>query len=207
VRSDLAQTGRGEPLAAEEPLAAVLERVLRDLPAAHAGGVREHDLLALLARRGVRGFLPERGAGLLDLYRRHFRLFHHLYGLRRALRRRREADLEIHCLGIRWLPYRNPDTRLPAAEDPVEAWYADLSRLDRTGPDEVEEILAGGWRLLRARLARERALAALGLEDPVDDAAIRRRWHALALRHHPDRGGSAVRFRELSAAVAALRAA
>jgi DnaJ-domain-containing protein 1 len=35
---------------------------------------------------------------------------------------------------------------------------------------------------------RRAALAELGLQDPVDDATIKRRYRRLAMRHHPDQG-------------------
>lgn len=47
----------------------------------------------------------------------------------------------------------------------------------------------------------------LGVEPGADAAAIHRAYRKLAWRHHPDRGGSAARMRELNIAFAQLRAA
>ena len=45
----------------------------------------------------------------------------------------------------------------------------------------------------------------LGVEPGADPAAVHAAYRRLAWRHHPDRGGSSARMRELNAAYAALR--
>lgn len=51
---------------------------------------------------------------------------------------------------------------------------------------------------------RTAALAVLGLAEPTDWPAIRRRYRELAGRHHPDRGGEAGRLQEIHAALRIL---
>eukprot|EP00965_Chrysotila_dentata_P236572 6201394-Pleurochrysis_carterae.AAC.3 len=40
----------------------------------------------------------------------------------------------------------------------------------------------------------------LGLSDEASDAEIKRAYRALSLRHHPDKGGDAAKFKELTSA-------
>ena len=47
-------------------------------------------------------------------------------------------------------------------------------------------------------------MAVLDLRDPIDAAAIKRRYRRLAMRHHPDRGGDGQRLGETNAALAVL---
>lgn len=53
---------------------------------------------------------------------------------------------------------------------------------------------------------RRTALALLGLDGPLDPAALKGRFRELARTHHPDRGGDAATFRRLQDAYALLRA-
>ncbi|GAB4262227.1 DNA-J related domain-containing protein [Deferrisoma sp.] len=173
--------------------------VLRD----HPEGLREYDLLERL-----RGDGPLRGLTALELFRVHFLLFHHLYRLRRALERASRGSLEIHVLRIRLLPLqaaaRNP-AGLPAAPDPLETYYLDLTHLARTGEEDVREMLRWFWKQFRVYHRGEEALAALGLGPQAGPAEVRRRFRALAREHHPDAGGDPERFREITRAMAVLR--
>ncbi len=166
-------------------------------------GLREYELLERL-----RGDGPLRGLDELELFRVHFLLFHHLYRLRRALERAGRGSLEIHVLRIRLLPLQGPAPNprcLPAAPDPLAAYYLDLGHLVRTRADDVREMLRWFWRRFRIHDRKEDALRALGLEPGAPVGAIRRRFRLLARQHHPDLGGDPERFREVVAAMEVLR--
>ena len=73
---------------------------------------------------------------------------------------------------------------------------------------EVEALLAGFWQAFCRQVepvARLAALAVLGLPETASQADIRRRWKALALAHHPDRGGELARFQAIELAWRTLR--
>ncbi|WP_025323846.1 DNA-J related domain-containing protein [Deferrisoma camini] len=170
----------------------------------HPAGLREYELLERL-----RGDGPLRGLGELELFRVHFLLFHHLYRLRQALERNGRGSLEIHVLRIRLLPLQGPapnPRRLPAAPDPLAAYYLDLGHLVRTRADDVREMLRWFWRRFRIHMRREDALRVLGLGPGASGGEIRRRFRLLARQHHPDLGGDPERFREVVAAMEVLRA-
>ena len=88
--------------------------------------------------------------------------------------------------------------------DPLRCYYLDLDQLYATGPDEVAALLNAFWVRMGRLDCREDALQVLGLSDPVDDAAIRRRYRELVMVHHPDRGGETARLQLINAAVADL---
>lgn len=164
--------------------------------ASHPQGLKEHKLLAILRQRGLPVF-SAKGHDPLALFRSHFLLFHLLYTLRDRLRLDNEADIEIHCLEIRLRPYQGIETMLPGFPDHLRAYYLDLNHLEEADRRSVEEMLSGFWKRFQAYDARPRYLAALGLNDPVSEAEVKRRYRELALIHHPDRGGETERFRQI----------
>jgi DnaJ-domain-containing protein 1 len=162
----------------------------------------EHALLGALRERQVAGF-EGRPADDLGLFRQHFLLFHLLYRLRDRWRAEASADLEIGPLCIARLAYRPGEAAL-AADDPLRAYYLDLTQLAATGAEEVAALLAGVDRRLRADSKREAALTVLGLDASADFAATKAHYRRLAMRHHPDRGGDPQRLQAINDAMAVL---
>lgn len=183
-----------------EPELQRLYAILRD----HPEGLREYELLAL-----VRGDGPLRGLDELALFRVHFLLFHHLHRLRVALERAGSGSLEIHCLRVRLLPLQagapNPEA-LPAAPDPLAAYYLELGNLSRTTREEVQDLLRWFWRRYSVHGREGEALEVLGLSAGSSPAEIRRRYRSLVRAHHPDRGGDGESFRRVVEAMQVLRA-
>jgi hypothetical protein len=186
-------------------MSADLESALLDLLWRQPQGWREFDLLAVLEEGGQPGFDSECDRSRAGLYRRHFRLFHALYELRDRLREEATADLHVHCLDIRLFAYHNPERRLPAELDGLREYYRDPDRIGALTEQEVEALIRDGLERVVARERRDAALLVLDLIDPVSSSDIRRRFHALALQHHPDLGGDLRRFQKISAAAALLR--
>lgn len=173
-----------------------------DLLRAAPEGMSEHVLLKALQAR-LPGALPAELLDPLQLFRAHFLLFHVLYRLRDALRAQGRAELVIDPLGIRLLPYA-PGREALAADDALRAYYLDPGHLQTTTGEEVAVLLARFHARLKGGASRARALAELGLADPVSDAQIKRRYRRLAQRHHPDRGGDAQRLQAINAALRIL---
>ncbi|WP_440997618.1 DNA-J related domain-containing protein [Arhodomonas sp. SL1] len=179
----------------------LLEELLRE---AAPAALSEFELIRVLQARSD---VPEiDGASLstpLGLYRTHFLLFHTLYRLAERLAAGGEA-LEIHCLRIRLLPASPQGTSRPAMPDPLREFYAEHVNLEEVDELQVQRLLGSFWGRFAAGEERGHALAVLGLEDPVDDAEIKRAYRRLAMRHHPDRGGDGERLREIHHAVRVL---
>ena len=184
--------------AIDQRLSETVLRLLRNAPE----GLSEHELIGALAR-GEQPLLKEPFADLLSTFRAHCRLFNALYRLRDTLWERREAHLEIDPLRLRLLPYSEGRAGL-AENDALREYYLDLDGLEAVDEAEVARLLATFYAKLKGGPQRARALAALGLEDPVEDDLIRQTYRRLAQRHHPDRGGDTARLQQINAAMAVL---
>ena len=170
---------------------------------AHPSGIGEYELIRALKKRGFFEFLPAPPAEPHQLFRAHFLLFHALYELRDRLSSSQRGLLQIEPLCIRRLPWSAGDSSL-TTPDPLRAYYLDWKNLDGTTQDDVCDLIASFWRQIGRIDGRKEALAALGLEDPVDDETIKRAWRRLAMQHHPDRGGDNERLQAINAAVDCL---
>lgn len=168
----------------------------------HPEGISEHDLIRHLRKTGCPEIpeIPERD--LFSLFRTHFRLFHALYRLRDDLRTRRLGELVADPLQIRIEPWKPGRPGLKQF-DRLAAYYADLSNLDRTSPEDVARMIREARKLQRTS-EREQALEVLGLESCASATTIKRRYRELAMAWHPDRGGDVRRFQELQVAYAFL---
>ena len=180
-------------------LAETLLAILR----AHPDGLSEHDLIRKLVNDDP-AFGPDAYTDELSLFQCHFILFHHLYRLRDELWNNREGDLAIHCLKIALRPFPDGTDCLPATPDPLRDYYLDLTHLEKTGKQEVLEMLDTFWLRYTRNDRRAEALAALGLADPVDAPEIKRRYRELAMEHHPDRGGEMEKLQAINAAMGLL---
>lgn len=184
-----------------DTLATRLEAVLADMPR----GISEHDLIRHLRRNGCSEIPELRDRDLYGLFRTHFRLFHALYRLRDRLRGERVAELVPDPMRIRLEPWR-PGTGELDQRDELAAFYADLSRLESTRPEDVTRLVTGLQQRQRRVARRKEALAVLGLDEHEPDHSIKRRYRQLAMQWHPDRGGDAARFQELQEAMEILGA-
>ncbi len=88
--------------------------------------------------------------------------------------------------------------------DELASFYADLSHLESTRPEDVARMVAGLQKHQGRAARRKEALAVLGLDEHEPDDRIKRRYRRLAMQWHPDRGGDATRFQELQEAMVVL---
>ncbi|MBL8259965.1 MAG: DnaJ domain-containing protein [Candidatus Competibacteraceae bacterium] len=187
---------------------AELEHQLLELLSAAPNGLSEYALLKQL-RTCNKGFAEFDARQPLSLFRGHFLLFHALYRLRDRVRQERRGWLAIEPLAIVLHPSPAETLPMQASLAPPEAdhlreWYGDWNRWETATAADVLEWLRQFRVLRQAGGQRARALAALGLQDPVDQTAIRQQYRRLAMQHHPDRGGDGLRLREINAAWAVL---
>jgi hypothetical protein len=189
-----------DPLSAKTYSIDSLIEVIADSLQTHPHGLSEYELIQLAKNSGHFEFLDPPPADPYDLFRAHFLLFHALYRLRDRWRRTQVADLEIDTLKIKRLPYRQGQAALTTS-DTLREYYLDLSHLETTTSREVHELIASFWMRLQRRDQRAEALKELGLVDPVDDETITKAYRRMAMKHHPDRGGSKTRLQALNRAV------
>ena len=160
--------------------------------------------------------LREQGAPLLGdldftdtlhLFRGHFLLFHVLYRLADQLGREGGWRLDISPLTIQLVAAHGCGAMLPMQRDGLRDYYLDMGQLETTTSADVRAMLAGAWTRLHAVSEVGKALEVLGLREPADAATIRRSYRRMAMRAHPDRGGSTQCLQALNAALATLKAA
>jgi hypothetical protein len=180
-----------------------LRTLLAEMLGTHPGGLSEHEIIKRLGR-GKDSPFHRPFSDSLSLFRAHFLLFHALYGLREQLWRDHSGHLEISPLRVILRPYRTRETEAIAERDPLRDYYMDLRHLEDTTAEDVETLLDAFWLGLDGNERRREALAVLGLEEPVDFAAIKRRYRRLAMEHHPDRGGDKERLQAINGAMAFL---
>jgi hypothetical protein len=182
-----------------------IQAILGDILNANPAGLTEHELLKILAEHEVSLFGEDYFNSPLGLFQRHFLLFHCLYLLRDKLRAAQRSDMEIHCLGIRQIPYRNTPSAHPAQFDPLAAYYLDLDNFTNTDEQEVLRLLDGFWKRFASDEQRDKALTVMELAYPTSYPEIRQQYRRLAMQCHPDRGGELAQFQKLEWAMGILR--
>ncbi len=173
---------------------------------AHDSGLREYTLMEILCAKSLPPFDTKHAANSLDLFRRHFIVFHCLYRIRDHWRAQGHADLGINALQIQRLPYSCPRSTSPARMDSLRNYYLDWRNWVNTDAAEVERLLRGFQTRAHANQLRDDALRTLGLTDPVHTAVIKKTYRRLVMRHHPDRGGDTQQLQNLNAAMTVLSA-
>ncbi|MGD9386558.1 MAG: DNA-J related domain-containing protein [Thioalkalispiraceae bacterium] len=182
----------------------LVEQVLQN----HQKAISEYEFLSELATRHP--FFAEKAEATysLNLFQRHFLLFHCLYVLEQQYQANGTGQLVISALEIRLLPAINHTNKLHSSAlttpDSVRDYYLDFSNFENTGANEVDELLGKFWLALARHDARADALRLLGLTDPVNDNIIRRKYRELVMQHHPDRGGNIKIIQQLNSAISKL---
>lgn len=178
-------------------------QVLLDILGKFPEGLSEYDLISQLKIESGDIDIPEYRDDTQALFKLHFLLFHTLYRLRDQLHAEKKGHLELGPLNIRLLPYVKGMTAI-STHDPLREYYLDLSELESTTEQDVYDMLASFWIKVSKQDGRGDALAQLGLEDPVDDSTIKKRYRELVMEHHPDRGGQKEQLQIINVAVSML---
>ena len=182
---------------------------VKELLAKTATPFTEFGLIQALKARGLVD--PGYSRSSLELFRVHFLVFNALYSLRPKLYDQ-GWYLEISPLALYLRPLAKGEEERALVQDGDSAlrdFYLDWNEYRAATRESVEDLLADFWRRMQspARLAPEsrcEALAQLDLHDPVSPEAIKRQYRRLAMRHHPDRGGSETELQKINAAMAVL---
>ena len=179
--------------------------LLHSILSARPEGMAEHELLDVLQGEEIPLFVENERHDPLEIFQRHFLLFHLLYGLRDKLRQERSGDISIHCLKIVLQPPPRADgVSLPEVRDPLRDYYLDLGQLKDVERSDVEAMLERFWQMYAGYNCRDEALSILGLNEEAGRDEVKQRYRQLVRRHHPDRGGDPERFRQVKEAADSL---
>ena len=83
----------------------------------------------------------------------------------------------------------------------MREYYSDVSNLIITTARDVDKLIASFWNRFQKTDERAEALAALGLNDPVDEKSIKMAYRRMVMKHHPDRGGDKEQLQLVNAAL------
>lgn len=115
-----------------------------------------------------------------------------------------DTDTGRYCL----LPLM-PDCELHRGQAPevdsMKSYYLDWRNFEGMTTETLGLLMEGFFRWMGKAGAVRAALETLGLPEKTNHRAAKARWRQLSLEHHPDRGGDAQRFQELSAAWTVLK--
>ncbi|TVP53153.1 MAG: molecular chaperone DnaJ [Halomonadaceae bacterium] len=141
------------------------------------------------------------------LYPPHFLVFHVLHHWRHELHQEGLETLEIGPLHIQLRPLIQPRGQQLDSHDALAAFYLDLDNLNLS-QESIEGMVDNFWRGVQppGNEALESACATLAVDCPPPSLAIvRGQFRRLAMRHHPDRGGSTQQLQSLNEAMAVVR--
>ena len=169
-----------------------LEKILKQLPL----GIKEYDLMQEISKLDLVTPLSLKAESTLDLYHKHFFLFHSLYVLRDILFQKHSIDIEISALSIRLITSIGGAQQL-GKEDNLRDYYLNLNQLLESSEESVNSLRNDFWERYLWNEERNDALAVLGLKDPVSEDEIVATYRQLAMQNHPDRGGDAEQFKLL----------
>lgn len=170
---------------------------------AHPAGVMEHDLLRHLDKQEAFKDLDSSESSTLVLFRKHFLIFHVLHSLNNDLVSTKQGAISISPLSIKKLDHVEADTQV-GEFDPLSRYYLDMSHLESATSENINSLLDVFWEKYLRNEKRGDALKVLGLDDPVSDKEIVKRYRKLASTHHPDKGGDNEKIQSINEAYAVL---
>lgn len=88
----------------------------------------------------------------------------------------------------------------------MEAYYLNLQNMEAVSGSDVRNMLEDFFRRFASWENRDMDLKVLGLDHGAGKQEIKERYHRLVMKHHPDRGGNAQKFREVAEAMERLEA-
>ena len=141
------------------------------------------------------------------LYPAHFLLFHSLYRQRERLAAENDETIDISPLTIRIRPTVGGGRQAAGQHDALHTFYRDLANHD-LGETTINRMLDDFWQGITRPADDDLQLAChtLAIDTPPPDlSTARNAFRRLAMRHHPDRGGSDEQLQALNRAMATVR--
>ncbi len=183
------------------PLTAPILKLLQEAPQ----GLSEFEIIRGLKGRGL--YIDDLDDPAMTLFNGHFLVMNALYALQRDLLTDK-IFLAVSPLQNRLHPMvarGSGQLQADATDAALSQYYLDWSNLDGMTPQGVDALLDGFWLRFAGAEQAEDALQVLELKAGADWAEIQMAYRRLAARHHPDRGGAAVRFVRVREAYEALK--
>ena len=110
-----------------------------------------------------------------------------------SLPKKGEGYLEIEPLKISLISVSKGECNgrdvVEKRDEKLRVYYLDMSHLETTEEEDVNEMLDSFWQRFYAAEDRAIALQCLELEEPVSYESIRKQYRLLAKQYHPDSGG------------------
>lgn len=180
---------------------------------AHPQGLNEHALIKSLGEAGVIEVTSTTFSDTMTLFRTHFLVYNALYELKDELIKKAHWILEISAVRIKLHPYEFGHPMLEE-QDRMRDYYLDLSALQETTAEELDDMLRNFWKKIDldekkevVRGLSQKALRSLDLAEPITFDEIKKQYRKLAMQHHPDRGGDQNKIQEINEAMDILKAA
>ncbi|MDH5426530.1 MAG: DnaJ domain-containing protein [Gammaproteobacteria bacterium] len=184
-----------------ESLLKEIEKVLKR----HPEGLSEYELISVLKKNKKNKLVKADLQDAYQLFNVHFIVFHCLYLLRDRWLSDEEANLQISTLKIIRHDYHKSQQDGLETIDELRSYYLDLGNLEKTDAAAAEDLINSFWVKYAASADRFEALAVLELGDDVDYEQVKARYRQLAMKNHPDRGGSDKRLADINKAMETLK--
>lgn len=174
------------------------------------GEMQELALIKALQEPPYQLFSPDSLQSELFMFQTHFMLYHALYKLREQWLKEQYAVIDIMLSRFVIYPYDNSPQDLPVVDNGLRAYYLDLNNIE-ISQEDVESLLNSFWKRFLAgeSVSLEQLAEAyqhLELAENCSDIELRKRFKALSLTHHPDRGGNEEEFRLMQSAYELIKA-
>lgn len=194
----------------EQALEVLVDRIMDATEAllrTHPDGMSELVMLRTLQEPPWQLFETIDFSSPAALYPVHFLLFHSLYRRRESLSAESGETIDINALNIRLRPLDMAHDQQPGQHDALHAFYRDPSNHD-LAENTINRMLDDFWQGITRPADDElhQACQTLAIEAPPSDlGTARAAFRRLAMRHHPDRGGSNDQLQALNRAMATIR--
>ncbi len=182
-----------------------LLRLIRQVLTDHPAGLREIDLIDILAKDLPELVSREGLSNPLSRFRTHFLLFHALYQLRILLIAEQLGHLVIAPLMICLKPWSASDSQSIDLHDPLANYYLNWENLQKTDDEQVTTLLTAFWKRMIAPDDVKQALLTMDLQANADWTAMKKQYRQLCMTHHPDRGGTTADYQALQSAYQTLK--
>lgn len=169
----------------------------------------EHTLIKHLQQNAIEPFELFNLAQAKDLFNAHFLCMHALYHLKHQYAAQKTYHLQIHAIQIERLELASLSQVETAQSgiinaDPLEAYYLDPRHYFETQEDDIQAMLKSFWEKYLAQDEKHSCLQVLELPEDADAVMVQQQYRRLAQKHHPDKGGCAIRFNEIRQAKSVL---
>ncbi len=165
-------------------------------------GITEYDLIRKLEE--IQCIEHGNWGNELELFQRHFIVFHTLYRIKSYLQTKKKKSLQINCMEIKILPWMEFDTNNLAEYDTMQNYYLEPNNLFETSEKDVQDMLGDFWKRFKMYNQKEEAFEILGAKQEMSLEDIKSRYRELIKENHPDRGGDGTKIGIFNEAMKAI---